>query len=205
MHSGGSAADDVSSTHNAMWREISQLQHEVALLKARNRRVGLDKAWSDSLSRKLLIAAATYASLGVYMAAIGIKDPWLNAIVPTVGYVLSTWSFPAARNAWVRLHIAFNLDNSSSSSSSSSSRSNNNGAVGALAGVGGAPGMSGDEASTARGGGTATAAASSAAAADSTSASSASSSSAKVAPNTPQNEAAEKVLAIRRATAGTEV
>ncbi len=94
----------MSSHGEDVWREIQVLQQEVSLLNTRNRKVGLDKAWDQSLARTLFVAVMTFLCLGVYMSAIRVKNSWLSAIVPTVGFVLTTWSFPTAKNAWVRWH-----------------------------------------------------------------------------------------------------
>lgn len=81
---------------------IEQLEQRIAVIEGRNRRVELDKAWETSLTRRLLILIGTYAILGAYLWAIEIPRPWLNAIVPTVGFALSTLALPPARRAWER-------------------------------------------------------------------------------------------------------
>ena len=43
----------------------------------------------------------TYATLSGYMYAIGVTDPFLNAIVPTVGFNLSTLSLPTIKKWWM--------------------------------------------------------------------------------------------------------
>lgn len=43
----------------------------------------------------------TYFTLCAYMAAIGVGAPFLNAIVPTVGFNLSTWSLPWVKQIWM--------------------------------------------------------------------------------------------------------
>jgi hypothetical protein len=46
----------------------------------------------------------TYCTLFTYMYLIGVPSPFLNAIVPTVGFNLSTWSLPQVKRAWIALH-----------------------------------------------------------------------------------------------------
>lgn len=79
-----------------------QLEQRVASIEERNRRVELDKAWETSLTRRLLILIGTYAILGAYLWAIEIPRPWLNAIVPAVGFALSTLVLTSIRKWWER-------------------------------------------------------------------------------------------------------
>lgn len=77
-------------------------KEELELIKERNKRVELDKAWETSFTRKLLIFIFTYLAVGVYLWAIDIPKPWLNAIVPAVAFVLSTLTMPFFKRVWAR-------------------------------------------------------------------------------------------------------
>lgn len=79
-----------------------RLEQDIAAIKARNKAVEDDKAWETSWARRGLIAASTYLALGLYLAAIGIARPWLNAIVPTIGFLLSTLTLPLFKRLWLR-------------------------------------------------------------------------------------------------------
>ncbi|MCA9366382.1 hypothetical protein KC722_02270 [Candidatus Kaiserbacteria bacterium] len=68
----------------------------------RNARVEADKAWETSGTRRACIAAVTYGIATLFMWRIGISDPWLNALVPTGGYVLSTLSLPLIKRWWLK-------------------------------------------------------------------------------------------------------
>ncbi len=68
----------------------------------RNRRVELDKAWETSNTRRALIASMTYAVATYFMYRIGVNDPFLNALVPTGGYLLSTLTLPAVKREWLK-------------------------------------------------------------------------------------------------------
>lgn len=80
----------------------SSLEKRVERLETRNKRVETDKAWETSLSRRILIFIFTYLSVGLYLQTISISDPWLNAIVPAVGFMLSTLTLPFFKNLWVK-------------------------------------------------------------------------------------------------------
>ncbi|MCL4392105.1 hypothetical protein M1413_02115 [Patescibacteria group bacterium] len=77
------------------------LERRIQAVEDRNRRVEGDKAWEVSWARRGLIMAFTYLALGVYMWTIGILNPWLNAIVPAVAFVLSTLTMPFFKKWWL--------------------------------------------------------------------------------------------------------
>jgi len=82
--------------------EIWELKKELERIKERNARVEADKAWETSLFRKILIAAITYAAVVLLFFFAGLLKPFVNAIVPTVGFVLSTLSIPFFKKFWVK-------------------------------------------------------------------------------------------------------
>ena len=78
-----------------------EMQKELEIIKERNRRVEADKAWEVSWTRRFFIAAATYVSAGVWLVTINDTNPWLKALVPTVGYLFSTFSLPPIKRWWI--------------------------------------------------------------------------------------------------------
>jgi hypothetical protein len=76
--------------------------NEVEEIKERNRRVEMDKAWETSWTRRVLIALVTYIVATIWLSVIGVSNPFLNAIVPTLGYLLSTLSLPFIKNWWIK-------------------------------------------------------------------------------------------------------
>ena len=79
-----------------------QLEQEIKELKKRNQRVEADKGWETSFAWRALLTLFTYLALGIYMWAIDIGRPWLNAIVPTAGFMLSTLSLPWFKEVWIK-------------------------------------------------------------------------------------------------------
>lgn len=77
-----------------MEERIEEIERQIAALKKRNQRVEKDKAWETSWVRRFFIALFTYLPIALYMSVIGVRDPWLNAIVPTLGFLISTLSLP---------------------------------------------------------------------------------------------------------------
>ena len=82
--------------------ELQQLKTEVAQIKARNARVEADKAWETSATRKILVAVLTYIVIVIFFSVAGLPHPLINAIVPTLGFVLSTLSIPLVKRVWMR-------------------------------------------------------------------------------------------------------
>jgi hypothetical protein len=67
----------------------------------RNARVEADKAWEMSKMRRGIIALATYFIVVYFLVLINAPNPFLNALVPVFGYVLSTLSFPFLKEWWL--------------------------------------------------------------------------------------------------------
>jgi len=83
---------------------IVELEKEINKLKERNRKVELDKHWETSYSRRILLTIFTYLAVGLYLNVIGIENSWLNAIVPSVGFLLSTLTLPYFKDLWIKFN-----------------------------------------------------------------------------------------------------
>ncbi|MFH2019242.1 MAG: hypothetical protein ABII80_01320 [bacterium] len=81
---------------------LEDLEKRINKIERRNERVELDKAWEISLARKGLLVSFTYLSISLYMWAVNIKDPWLNAVIPSLGFLLSTLTLPIFKNVWMK-------------------------------------------------------------------------------------------------------
>ena len=77
------------------------IKREISLIKERNKRVESDKAWETSRVRKLIIASMTYFVIVVFLYMIDAPDPWIAALVPTIGYILSTLTLPLFKKMWI--------------------------------------------------------------------------------------------------------
>ena len=78
------------------------MKKEITNIKERNKRVELDKSWETSYTRRGLLTLFTYLAIGVYLKVINIEQPWLNAIVPAVAFMLSTLTLPWFKKIWMR-------------------------------------------------------------------------------------------------------
>ncbi len=81
---------------------IKQLELRIKDLENRNQIKDTNKAWETSLTRRILIALFTYLAVSLYFSALGINNPWLSAIVPTAGFLLSTLTLPWFKGLWIK-------------------------------------------------------------------------------------------------------
>lgn len=77
------------------------IDEELEQIKERNRRVEANKAWETSKTRALLVAAITYFVMILVMHAIKVENPFISAIVPTLGFLLSTLSVNSVKKFWI--------------------------------------------------------------------------------------------------------
>lgn len=82
--------------------ELQELKKEVEKIKERNAKVEADKAWETSLFRKILVAVLTYIVIVLFFAVAGLAKPFINAIVPTLGFLLSTLSISIFKTLWLK-------------------------------------------------------------------------------------------------------
>ena len=81
---------------------MDKIQEKIETIEQRNKRVELDKAWETSFVRRGFIALVTYLIALWFMGSIGVDDAYLNALVPTGGYILSTLSLPFIKGVWIK-------------------------------------------------------------------------------------------------------
>ncbi len=81
---------------------IQELQNQVEAIQVRNKRVEADKAWELSNTRTVFIAISTYVLILGFMILIGDGHPYLNALVASVGYLISTASYGILKNWWLQ-------------------------------------------------------------------------------------------------------
>ena len=89
-----------------MENRFNKLEGEVREIQERNARVGADKAWETSVFRVASIAAVTYVIAGAVLYAIGNDNPLRNALIPTIGYFLSTQSLPFVKRWWIKNYLS---------------------------------------------------------------------------------------------------
>mgnify|MGYP003396178354 FL=1 len=85
--------------------ELQELKNEIIEIKKRNARVEADKAWETNLARKILVAILTYVVVVLFFVAAELPKPFINPIVPTLGFLLSTLSISYFKTLWLNRGI----------------------------------------------------------------------------------------------------
>ena len=80
-------------------------QAEIKKIKQRNTRVEADKAWETSLTRKIVIFFLTYLLMVLFMYVSHIERPWINAIIPSFAFLLSTLTLPFIKSYWIKKYV----------------------------------------------------------------------------------------------------
>lgn len=78
------------------------LEEEINKIHCRNHKVEADKAWETSCTRKVVVAAMTYFVMICVMYVLKMENPFISAIIPTLGFVLSTISANLIKNFWIK-------------------------------------------------------------------------------------------------------
>ncbi|MFA7309744.1 MAG: hypothetical protein WC050_02460 [Candidatus Paceibacterota bacterium] len=85
---------------------IEGIEHELAKIQERNVRVEAEKAWETSALRIGTIMIITYVVACIALYAIGNDHPLRNALIPTLGFFLSTQSIPFLKRMWIHSYIS---------------------------------------------------------------------------------------------------
>lgn len=81
---------------------MDNIEQRVEKMEERNAKVETDKAWETSFTRKSLLVLFTYLAIGLYLQAIEVDRPWINAIVPAAGFMISTLTMPFFKTLWLK-------------------------------------------------------------------------------------------------------
>ena len=81
---------------------MKELEDRIKKIEERNKRVENDKAWETSVLRKILIIIMTYIFAVLYLKIADTTNPYFGAIVPCVGFYLSTQSIKLVKNWWIK-------------------------------------------------------------------------------------------------------
>lgn len=79
----------------------SDLIARIESLEARNKRVEADKTWETSWFRRLSIMSLTYIVVVCYLHFVVHISPWINALVPVIGFFLSTLTLSLLKSRWI--------------------------------------------------------------------------------------------------------
>lgn len=71
----------------------------------RGSQVEAEKAWQRSWTRKVAISLVIYTITAGFLHRIGLPEPLLNALVPTLGYILGTLLLSLLKDWWLKKHF----------------------------------------------------------------------------------------------------
>lgn len=77
------------------------LNKRITAIENRNKRVQQDKAWETSWTRKLSIMTLTYLVVVSYLHFVVKISPWVNGLVPVIGFALSTLTLTYLKRFWI--------------------------------------------------------------------------------------------------------
>ena len=63
-----------------------------------------EKKFESYYTRIVAVMCITYAIIYCYFYIIGVDKPYLNAVVPTIGFNLSTWSLSFIKILWMKVN-----------------------------------------------------------------------------------------------------
>lgn len=79
----------------------SSINERLERIENRNIRVETDKAWETSKTRIISICVITYIIAIIFMQYMNTKSVYIGALIPVLGFYLSTQSLPIVKNIWV--------------------------------------------------------------------------------------------------------
>jgi hypothetical protein len=80
---------------------LAEIEREIARIKERNARVEADKEWETSLARKVLLFALTYIVALSFFLLANLPNPYANALIPAIAYLLSTLTLSYFKGIWL--------------------------------------------------------------------------------------------------------
>lgn len=81
---------------------MDKIEERIKAIEERNKKVEGDKAWETSFVRKVLIIVLTYIFAVLYLKIADTTNPYFGAVVPCVGFYLSTQSLKIVKKYWLK-------------------------------------------------------------------------------------------------------
>lgn len=82
-------------------QRIENLEKRIKDIEKRNKRVEGDKAWETCMLRKVLIVVLTYIFAVIWTSLADTTNPFLGAIVPCAGFLLSGLTIIVIKKWWI--------------------------------------------------------------------------------------------------------
>ncbi len=82
--------------------KLVELEKRIKRIEERNAFVEMNKSWETSWTRKILLIIFTYLAISLYLEFIVHINPWINAVVPAIGFLFSTLTLPYFKKLWAK-------------------------------------------------------------------------------------------------------
>lgn len=80
------------------------IEERIKKIEKRNKKVEMDKAWEVSWLRRILIAVLTYFVIVLFFILTDLPDPFVNSLVSTLAFLLSTLTMSLFKKAFIKNH-----------------------------------------------------------------------------------------------------
>lgn len=91
-----------NNTENKFLTRLENIEFQLNEIKKRNQKVELEKSWEVSKTRKISIVLITYLFTSLVFYILKVENYFANAVIPTLGYFLSTQSLPVLKSIWMQ-------------------------------------------------------------------------------------------------------
>ena len=91
-----------NSKFSELENKVAELETEIKQIKSRNHKVEGDKAWETSWLRRILIIVFTYIFAVLWLTLADTTNPFLGAIVPCAGFLLSTLTIYSVKSIFLK-------------------------------------------------------------------------------------------------------
>ena len=81
------------------------LEKRLENIEKRNKKVEMNKAWETSKERKIIISILTYITVVLFFYAANLPKPFINSLVPTIAFLLSTATLPYFKKIWIKYKL----------------------------------------------------------------------------------------------------
>jgi hypothetical protein len=81
--------------------KLENLESRIRAVEERNKRVEADKAWETSYARMFLLGVITYTIAVIFLIMTALPFPFLSALIPAIGFMLSVQTIPTVKKWWL--------------------------------------------------------------------------------------------------------
>ncbi len=81
---------------------METIEERLNRIEERNKRVEQDKDWERSPFRIISVSIITYVIAYLVLYSIGVPKPYLSALIPVLGFILSAQSLPIIKKYWIK-------------------------------------------------------------------------------------------------------